>query len=179
METEIFKDIEGYEGLYQISNLGNVKSLNYHRTGKERILKPAKKDNGYLFIGLHKNRNIKYFLIHRLVASSFLPNPNKLKEINHINENKIDNRVENLEWINHKDNMKYGNRSVKELETKNKNSSINAEKPIIQLSKYGIEIGRYKSINEAERQTGINQSSIGRCCKGKYNSAGGYIWKYL
>lgn len=179
MNVERFKDIEGYEGLYQISNLGNVKSLNYGRTGEEKLLKPAKKDNGYLFIGLHKNGNVKFFLIHRLVALAFIPNPLYLKEINHINEDKTDNCVNNLEWISHKDNMKYGTRIVKELETKSKKGSVNAEKPVVQYTKNMIEVGRYKSLSEASRQTNISDNCIGSCCRGKLKSCGGYIWKYL
>ena len=98
---EIFKDIKGYEGLYQISNLGNVKSLNYGKTGKEKLLKPAPNSKGYLNVSLVKNKKKTNFLVHRLVAQAFIPNPKPKfkKQIDHINTIRTDNRVENLRWV--------------------------------------------------------------------------------
>jgi len=190
MEIEVYRDIEGYEGLYQVSNLGNVKSLNYGRTGKEKLLKLYKGNNGYLYITLYKNKKQKLSLVHRLVALTFIPNPNNLKEINHKDENPLNNMVENLEWCDRKYNNTYGNRIKKSIQTSIENNSYNKgieirrinnslrEKPIIQYTKNMIEVCRFKSTKEAERKTGIPHSNICYCLKGKRNIAGGYIWKY-
>ena len=100
---EIWKNIKNYEGLYQISNLGNIKSLI-----KNKILKPyINKKNGYAYIGLHKNKNIKVIRIHRLVAINFIPNPNNFPIVNHKNGVRNDNRVENLEWCTQRYNIIY------------------------------------------------------------------------
>jgi hypothetical protein len=103
METkEIWKDIEGYEGLYQVSNLGRIKSLNFKRSGKEGILK-SNPEGGYCAVTLsHKRRGV--FYIHRLVATAFIPNPENKPEVNHINHNKRDNRASNLEWVTQSEN---------------------------------------------------------------------------
>ena len=99
---EIWKDIDGYEGLYQVSNLGRVKSFNYNRTGKEMNLKPVNTCNGfgYLYVNLNKNGKTRLFYIHRLVAKAFLENPDHKSDVNHKDENKTNNCVENLEWWN-------------------------------------------------------------------------------
>ena len=105
--NEIWKYIDGYEGLYKVSNLGRVKSLNYRRSGKERMLKPGNTGDGYLFVILYKNGKIKYFTIHRLVANAFLENPDHKSDVNHKDENKTNNRVDNLEWVTRKENINY------------------------------------------------------------------------
>lgn len=125
---EIWKDIPGYEGFYQISNCGRVKSLerdttSIHKNGNilqktvrhenEKIMSGNIKRTGYIEISLSKNGKTKYFLVHRLVAQAFIPNPEKLKTVNHKDENKENNYVENLEWLSQKDNNNYGNRNYK------------------------------------------------------------------
>ena len=102
---EIWKDIKGYEGKYQISNKGNIRSLNYRRTGKTKILQPGKDKDGYLLIGLRKDGKKKTYKIHRLVAEAFLENPNKKPQINHIDGNKQNNHISNHEWTTNKENM--------------------------------------------------------------------------
>ena len=101
---EVFKDIVGFEGKYQISNLGNVKSLNYKNTHQEKLLKPVPHSKGYLKIQLMKDGKRKSFFIHRLVAEAFLSNPDNKPEVNHINSNRQDNRLENLEWVSTSEN---------------------------------------------------------------------------
>ena len=101
MTNEVWKDIDGYEGLYQVSNLGRVKSIGY---GIERVLKPAKNSRKYLTVNLHKSKKGKSFLVHRLVAQAFIPNPENKEQIDHINTIKTDNRVENLRWVTPKEN---------------------------------------------------------------------------
>ena len=126
---EVWKDIPNYEGFYQVSNLGNVKSMqrtkkhSYNSIAqlKEKMLRPQN-TNGYLFVRLSKNNEIKRYLVHRLVALTFIPNPNDYLEVNHIDENSLNNNVENLEWCSHKYNINYGTgnerRSKTEIKTK-------------------------------------------------------------
>ena len=177
MDEEIWKDIEGYEGLYQVSNLGNVKSLNYNRTGKERILKPGKTKRGYLYVALCKEGKPKMYQVHRLVLSTFNPVENMENlEVNHINENKGKNYLSNLEWTTHKDNVNHGTRNDRISE---KNSI-----PIAQLSLDGKLIKAWKSSYDANREGGFNQSHIIQCCKNKFHREGnniykGYKWQYL
>lgn len=105
---EVWKDIDGYEGKYQVSNLGRVKSLNYNRTGEEKLLKPLENKCGYVRVVLYKDRRAKNYLIHRLVAETFIPNPNNYPIINHKDENKQNNKVKNLEWCTYEYNNTYG-----------------------------------------------------------------------
>lgn len=113
----IWKDIKGYEGLYQISNFGEVIRLRSYDSRNHlrnfRIRKPRITKDGYLQIGLHKNGIETKFLIHRLVAETFIPNPNNFLEINHKDENKQNNCISNLEWCDHKYNMTYGTMQIR------------------------------------------------------------------
>ena len=109
LPKQIWKDIEGYEGLYQVSNTGKVRSLNYKGTGKKKIWKYAITINTYKQIALYKNGEIKYYYIHRLVALAFIPNPNNYPVINHKDENPDNNAVWNLEWCTQEYNINYGN----------------------------------------------------------------------
>ena len=177
-EKEIWKDIQGYEGKYQVSNLGRVKSLNYNNTCKERILIPCKKPNGYLCVVLSKNCICKKFYVHRLVAQAFIENPDNLPQVNHIDENKLNNRVENLEWCSHEYNTNYGTGIERMLKTRKLRNCKKAEISVIQFTQANKFIKEYPSIKEAERCTGINRGNLCSCCKGRYKSAGGYIWKY-
>lgn len=169
MIKEIWKPIEGYPD-YEVSNLGRIKSLNYNRTGKEKIMKLQSGKNGYQIIHLCKNGIHYNFKIHRLVALAFLPNPNNLPCINHINENKTDNRVENLEWCTHKYNMNFG--------TILQRKSIKQSKPILQLNNYGELVKKWNGAREVQRKTIFNQGNISRCCKGNSKTAYGYKWGY-
>lgn len=166
---EIWKNIEGYEGLYQVSNLGRVKSLKF---GKEKILKPVKNTFGYLQVILCKENIQKHLYVHRLVAQAFIPNPLNLPEINHKTEDKQLNYVWCLEYCDRKYNNNYGTHNERSA-----NSRINhpaKSRKVICVETNII----YPSSMEAQRQTGISQSNIISCCKGKYKSAGGYHWKY-
>lgn len=117
---EIWKDIEGYEGCYQVSNFGNVKSLNYMHTGKEQILKLKTKKSGYLQVNLCKDGKIKTYTIHRLVAKAFVENPDNLPQVNHIDEDKTNNRFDNLEWCDQKYNNNYGTHNIRVTESRRK-----------------------------------------------------------
>ncbi len=178
MEKEIWKDIvyDGvtYEG-YQVSNLGRVKSLNYNHTGKSRVLKCVPSTNGYLVVCLHNNMKTKNYKIHRLVAEAFLPNPDNKPEINHKSEDKLDNRVENLEWVWHKDNCNHGTRN-KRIGEKNKNGKCS--KKVIQYSLDGEFIKEWVSVREIQRQLGYSNGNISDCCRGIKKSAYGFKWEY-
>ena len=170
MKGEIWKDVKDYEGLYQVSNLGRVKSLNYRRTGKEGIMKPQKDRCGYLQIKLCKYGKDKQCRINRLVAQAFLENPEGYTDVNHIDENKQNNCVENLEWCSRSYNNTYNGRAKK--------VGKKISKPVFSVNKVSGLIMWWQSAKEAERCTGIDKGSISRCCKGKLNSAGGHIWFY-
>lgn len=163
---EIWKDIEGYEG-YQISNMGNVKSLGNDKAKKEKILKPAKHRCGYLKVNLCKQGKTKTHLIHRLVALHFIQNPNNLPFINHRDEDKTNNAVQNLEWVTPKQNINYG--------TRNQRVAEKLSKQVLCVETNKI----YPSVNEVERQLGFSNGNIVNVCKGKFKTAYGFHWKYV
>ena len=172
-----WRDIKGYEGLYQVSDEGEVKSLGNGNSSnsKERILKSANNGWGYLQVLLYKNGKRKRFLIHKLVAMMFLPNPSNLPEINHKDENKQNNKVDNLEFCDRKYNTNYGTRNQKIAE---KNSNGKSSKPVTQYSLNGHFIRQYPSTMEVQRTFGYNHNYISSACIGKYNQAYGYRWSY-
>lgn len=172
---EIWKDIKGYEGLYQVSNLGRVKSLNYHRTGREEILLPNQDKYGYLYVNLYKERKRTTKKFHRLVAETFIPNPLKLPQVNHINEDKTDNRVENLEWCSAKYNNNYGTKNTRMI---NNRMGYGKPIPILQYDLNNNFIKEYPSIMQVKKQLGYSAGNICQCCKGKIKQAYGFIWKY-
>lgn len=172
---EEWRDIKGYEGLYQVSSWGRVKSLNYNHTGKERILLQWY-NKGYNRIGLVKNGILKMYSVHRLVAEAFIPNPNNLPFVNHKDENKQNNIVSNLEWCNIAYNNSYGTRT--ERASKKQINRKDCSKVILQYDLYGNFIKEWASTKEIERQLGYSHSNISKCCNGKYKSACGYKWKY-
>lgn len=170
-KEEIWKAIEGYEG-YEISNLGKVKSMNYSRTDKEKIMKPCKNNYGYLVVYLYRNRKRKLFYVHRLVAAAFIQNPKGFEQVNHIDENKSNNAVENLEFCNAKYNINYGTRNERMAFSKSK---------AVEASKYPDfrEIClRFSSSAEAGRN-GFAESGVGACCRGCYNREGNNRYKNL
>ena len=180
---EQYKDIEGYEGIYQVSNEGNVKSLNYNHTGNERILRPAvNRSNGYLQVILWKDCKRKHHQVHRLVASAFIDNLDNLPQVNHKDECKTNNCVDNLEWCTCEYNQNYGTRNQRISET-HTNGKLSI--PIDMLTKDGELIRTFPSLHEAERWLRANgfpkarQSAISSCCKGKlYKSCYGFKWRY-
>ena len=173
---EIWRNIDEYEGLYQISNCGNVKSLsrkmifvdgrNYNF--KDKILKPGLSKNGYLTVSLNKNKNSKTFYVHRLVSKYFVENENGYNFVNHKDENKINNNYSNLEWCTRDYNNSYG--SLK------KRSSFIGKK--VGMYKNGILLKCFDKIIDTEKY-GFTPSLVSGCCIGKCNSHKKYQWKHL
>ena len=168
---EIWKPIEGYDN-YMVSNLGRVKSLNYNRTGKEKLLKPSTQ-NGYLSIGLSKNGKLKKLRVNRVVAEAFIPNPDNKSFIDHINTDRTDNRVDNLRWVTNNENMNNHLTLIKCSESK-KGKLNPKHKSILQFDLNGNFIRKWDCIKD----TGFHSSHISKCCNGKRKTAYGYIWKY-
>lgn len=181
---EIWKDIPGYEGLYKISNFGEIISLNYNHTKKPKKLIPQKYKSGYLFVKIGgKNKSI-----HRLVAETFIPNIKNKPVVNHIDGNKKNNIVDNLEWNTISENtnhairnklITFNSKKKKESELINiRKATEKNKKKIFQYSKEGNLLGVFGSIIEASRKTNCNATHISLCAKGKQKSCGGYNWEY-
>lgn len=183
---EIWKDIQGYEGLYQISNLGNVKSLsfgpkNIRRSGKERILKSSPSNCGYYKVELYNNGKSKMHYIHRLVATAFIPNPHNKPQINHIDGVKSNNSAANLEWITASENQKHSIRiGLREPSpmTNRKGILHPASHPVVQCEKDGTPICVWANITTAASHFKCNPSSISNCVLGRTRTSMGYTWKY-
>ncbi len=170
---EKWKDVFGYEGLYKVSNTGKIFSVKKHIEMKLQL-----DVYGYKIVTLYKNKKHKTYKVHRLVAIAFIPNQNKQSQVNHIDENKTNNNVCNLEWCSSNYNANFGNRN-KNISKKQKNR-IDQVKSVMQITSDGRLVAEFESVREAERKTGIFRSNIIACCKGKkrYPKAGGFVWKY-
>lgn len=154
------KDIKDYEGLYAVTEDGKIYSYK-----RQTFLKPSISSNGYYGVTLSKDSNIKRFLVHRLVATAYLDNPNNLPLVNHKDENKLNNEVSNLEWCTVAYNNTYGSCRQRVIESGKK--------------VYCVELNKtFNSAMEASRELGIANTSIRRCCKGDLGTAGGYRWAY-
>ena len=178
--SEEWRDVVGYEGLYQVSDQGRVKSLartcntkgGSNRTVKERILKPCDNGRGYLYISLSDGTGEhKRHYIHRLVGETFVPNPLEKEDVNHKDENPSNNHASNLEWLTHKENLNYGMRNERVAKANSK--------PVAQYTKDGAFIKVWASAAEVKRQLGFNHSNIIQVAKGNRKTACGFIWKYV
>lgn len=169
---EEWKDIEGYEGLYQVSSFGRIKSLNYNNTKQEKILQLLN-NKGYNSICLSKHNIRKTYKVHRLVAEAFIPNSDNKPCIDHINTDKTDNRVENLRWCTHTENM--NNPFTKE---KYNGSNHHLSKSVLQFSINGDFIRKWDCVMDIKRELNYNNSNIGSCCIGRKKSSNGFKWKY-
>lgn len=171
---EIWKDIKGYEGIYKISNLGNVKS--------NKLLKKELCTNGYFRVTLYNEKSPKRFLVHRLVAETFIPNPENKPQVNHIDGNKLNNCVCNLEWATSKENNVHAFKlglNKGSFGMLGKKGKLNKRAKIInQYSLDGCFIKSWYGFYEIQRELNINISNIVACCKKRRKKAKGYIWKY-
>lgn len=165
---EEWRDIKGYEGLYQVSNYGRVKSLNYNKTNTEKIIGSIQ---NYSIVTLKGKR--KY--VHRLVAEAFIPNPNNYPCVNHKDECKTNNYAENLEWCDYKYNDNYGTRNDR-IRNFARNR-VDQSKIVYQYTLDGKLIAIYQSTRECGRQ-GFQQSNVQRCCNGEHKQHKGYRWSY-
>lgn len=197
---EIWRDIVGYEGLYQVSNLGRVRSLDrkhemyqhkkkqlVERKIKGKIIRINKRVNGYLFVVLYKNGEGKSKNVHRLIAEAFIPNPNNLPQVNHKDGNKCNNTIENLEWCTASYNVKHAfdnglkfvsEKQIEFMKKLGKNSYRWRNKSVLQMSLNGKILKKWDSLTQASKETKINKANIGKCCKKERKTAGGYIWEY-
>lgn len=168
VESEVWKPVVGYEGLYEVSNIGRVRSINFHKSGKAKVMRPSFNTWGYLIVDLRKNNKRHSYTVHRLVALAFIPNPDNLPEINHKNEIKYDNTVENLEWCTRKYNINYGTG----------NERRGRRKSIVQFDNNGNVVRKWESGFAASRYYQIDRHGIYNCLHGKQKTCKGFVWKY-
>ena len=183
-DIEIWRDVKDYKGLYQVSNLGKILSLNYRNTGRAEVMNPGTNTDGYLQVDLSKNRETKTCLVHRLIAEAFLENPENKPCINHkiegdkgkkinmviFNEDgTIDKERTTIEWVTYKENNDYGTRTER--------ASKARSKPVLQLSFSGDLIREWESTQECGRN-GFCQDLVCQCCNGKRKTHKGFRWMY-
>ena len=162
-EVETFVKIVGFEN-YEVSNLGKVRNI---KSGK--VLKPHLNHKGYLKHHLSKNNKLKELFLHRIVATAFIDNPEGKPCVNHIDENKLNNDLSNLEWCTVRENLIHGTRTKRVAEK--------LSQKVIQLDLNDNVLNEFESMRQAERETGVLVGNISSCCNGNTKSAGGYKWR--
>lgn len=182
-ENEIWRDIPEYEGLYQASNMGRIRSVDRYVNSpyntksfrKGKVLKPNITRNGYYQICLFKNSKVKKYSVHRLVYEVFNGQIPENMQVNHINEVKTDNRLSNLNLMTPKENINFGT-GIERCH----NQLINGKcsKPVLQFTLDNIFVKEYPSLMQVYRELGFKHSSIFKCCSGKYKQAYGFKWQY-
>lgn len=176
--NEIWKPIKGYEGLYEVSNFGRVKSLNYNRTGEEKILKFLE-NKKYLSVSLWKNKKYKQYKVHRLVAITFIPNPDNKPYVNHLDCDPSNNNVNNLEWCTQKENMQYAGK-LNRLGEKSVENGKKCSKAIIAVNIQTNEETYFESIRIAAKKLNICHQQIVAILKNKQKTAKKiYTFKYV
>lgn len=179
---EIWKDIEGFHGIYRVSNIGNVMSLNYCNRGYKKLLTPKCNNRGRLWVELVSGEKRRCALIHRLVAEAFIPNPDGFPQINHKDENPKNNNVENLEWCTQEYNQMcyYKNHglNLKKQCQRNRSYEKRTHLRIEQISKEGDIVRTWENSAKIKSENGWSDWSISECCRGKRKTAYGYIWRY-
>lgn len=189
MKKEIWKDIPGYEGFYQVSDMGKIKGISRtvrrksvaknqgeFFTIKEKYKNILRDTYGYEIVGFCKNSKLKTIKVHRIIATAFIPNPENKPQVNHINGFRNDNRIENLEWCTSKENIIHSFKHLNKNETRFKIEKLNPL-PILQFELNGALIKEYPTRAQAEKETGVNQSDICKCASLKQKTAGGFLWK--
>lgn len=190
MNGEIWKPIPGYEGLYEVSSTGRVKSLTRNINGRTytgRMLKLVADRNGYIRVKICRKRIIERLLVHRIVAIAFLPNPENKPIVDHIDGNPQNNNAKNLRWATQKENQNNPVSLCRFRQAKagkfipdwiRQKGNASARKAIVMLDNNGNELATFASLTQAQKKTKIAASSISAVCKNKRPSAGGYKWKY-
>lgn len=188
MEEEIWKPIVGFEGLYDVSNKGRVRSIFYHKKRGPLIMKFYRHsnyygddDNRYRIVTLWKDKKKHKIFVHVLVATAFLPNPGEKKEVDHINGVRYDNQVENLRWVTRSENRQnpISKKRMSESHKGRYGAQTSHHHKVVQLTTGGDLIKEWESISTAVRALGVRQSGITACCSGRYKSSGGFKWMYL
>jgi hypothetical protein len=169
---EVWRDVPGYEGLYQVSDCGNVRSLNYKRKGTVGLLYLKRHPNGYRQVELHKDGKKRMLTVHRLVASAFLPKPTEGQVVNHLNEDKYDNRVSNLEWCSFAENVRYS-RTRHPIDR-----PLKRTRAVLQLTKTGEFVKEWNNLITIKHKLGFNEFSVSECCEGNRKTAYGFKWQY-
>lgn len=171
---EIWKDIEGYEGLYQVSNTGKIRSFRRstkHHGSKNHLINPSLTIRGYENVTLYRNPSDRHkFLVHRLVAAAFVPNPNNYEAVNHKDENIRNNNAENLEWCTISYNNAYGTARIR--------GSITKGQRVKQFTINGVLLATYESLQIASEITGVPKHAIKDCCSDHCQTGHGYVWRY-
>lgn len=178
---EVWKDVAEYEGLYKVSNFGRVCSLNWKGTGKTRELSQRVGTSGYFVVNLSKHGIVKSKTVHRLVAQAFLENPLQLSDINHIDENKLNNSICNLEWCSHKENVRKFQKNHPLYASSRKSTDKYGKRITLPVAQYDMDgklITVWANSREICKCTGMSDWSIAQCCRGKRKSAYGYLWQY-
>lgn len=184
---EVWKPIQGYEGLYEVSNIGRVKALpkvfrnklGYLNHFKEKFLSPVKDGKGYLMVWLFlEGKGRKMFKVHRLVASAFIPNPENKPQVDHINTKVYDNRVENLRWVTEKENSNNELTLIHNAAHAIKGANNKDAKRVNQYTMSGEFVKEWGCMTDIEREYGYNHSKVSMCCNGKRSHAYGYRWSF-
>ena len=176
LPNEEWRDVVGYEGLYQVSNLGRVKSLSRKHQLRNIIISQHPTGGGYLTVILTKNRKRKNIRTHKLVANCFIPKEEGKYEVNHIDENKFNNTVDNLMWCDRTYNVNHGSRNL--IVSYKLRNRLDHSKPVQQLDGYGNVIREFRSVNDVGRFYGISANGVSRTCRGERNKYKDMFFKY-
>lgn len=163
--NEVWKNIQGYEGFYQVSSLGRIRSLPRKNHLTDSVISQFSKKSGYKCVSLFKNNIKTNFHVHRLVAEAFLPNPQTLSQVNHKDYMRDNNSVDNLEWISMEENIAYSYCNV-------------SKRPVNQYRLDGTFVKRWDCISDVSRELGMYRSDIAKCCRGVFKQSKGYKWRY-
>lgn len=176
---EYWKNIDGYDNVYQISSMGKIRHTGYYykesnktKYANPKILSQSYTTDGYLVVSLTKDRKTKQFKVHRLIGEYFIPNPENKSQINHINGIKDDNRIENLEWVTPKENTIHAHKTGL---CKKKGNAY----PVAQLDNNNKIIAVFDSIRSASKHIARSDSNLSKICRKGYGKCGGYGWKYI